>query len=219
MQYPRPLSVESMDFDPSWTTLKGLNRVDCMGLSISPLSFFFRGLPTGFQHDVCTLFRSLWMLSIAPHRVGGECPTRDRKPLFQDSQILLVLDPLGIVVRWTFRSSGENSRAILLIRVREMALFRPAGWRKVWYVLFFLKITTEIQWWWLNIYCWCVPWFENICYAIDLNIKLDRAVSSVWIGRYDQTALTSGKGKSSVEAAALRVLNLRIRTFIVMCAL
>ena len=33
------------------------------------------------------------------------------------------------------------------------------------------------------------------------------------------TAPTSGSGKSSVEAAALRVLNLWIRTFIAKCAL
>ena len=48
--------------------------------------------------------------------------------------------------------------------------------------------------------------------------KLDRAIRGVWMGRHDQTAPTSGRWKSNVEAAALRVLNLRIQTFSVMCA-
>ena len=29
IEYPRPLSVDSMDMDPSWTPLHRLNRVDC----------------------------------------------------------------------------------------------------------------------------------------------------------------------------------------------
>jgi len=57
------------------------------------------------------------------------------------------------------------------------------------------------------------------CYENWPKCKLDRALSDVWLGRHDQTALILGRGKNNVEAATLQVLNLWIRTFIVMCTL
>ena len=113
-----------------WTKLTaGTNNV-------SPLSLF-RGCPRDSNRtSVAILFRSLRMVSIAFHRVGWDCPTRDWKLLFQDWQMLLVLHPPCIVVTWTFCSSGGNSKAILRIHMQGMTPSRPTAWWIQWYILF-----------------------------------------------------------------------------------
>ena len=136
MQYPRPLSVDSVGFDPSGTPLQRFNKVDHRDLT-HPCCHFFEGCPWDSDRtSVSMLFRSLGILSIALQRVGWECPARDRKLLFQDSQMLLALDPLCIVVTWTFHSSGENSSVIFCIPIGGMTPSHPAGWWMRWYVLF-----------------------------------------------------------------------------------
>jgi len=117
MVYPRPLSVDSMDLDLSWTPLHRLYRVDCRDLTCCCCRFL-GGCPWDSKRmSVSTLFWSLRMLSIALHIVGCDCTTSDRKPLFQDLQMLLVLDPPCIVVTCTFHSSGGNLGGILHILI------------------------------------------------------------------------------------------------------
>ena len=50
IQYPRPLSVDSMDLDPSWTFLHKLNRVDCRDLRCPGYRFFGGGGGGGGGH-------------------------------------------------------------------------------------------------------------------------------------------------------------------------
>ena len=107
--YPRPLSVDSMDPNPSWTPLHRLNRVDCRDLTCRRCRFLGSCPRYSNRMSVSTLFWSLRMLSIALHIVGCDCTTSDRKPLFQDSKMLLLLECSG-VIRGHLRTSMSNHR-------------------------------------------------------------------------------------------------------------
>ena len=98
-----------MDFDPSWTPFQRL-KVDCRDLTCP------RRRP---RDSNGTSVSTLRILSIVIHRFRWECPIRDRKPLFQDSKMLLVLDPPYIVVIWTFRRSGENSKWLHVVPLSD----------------------------------------------------------------------------------------------------
>ena len=90
IQYARPLSVDSMDLDPSWTPLHRVNSVDCRDLTCPRCRFL------GVAHGICCLFKTTIEIQGVMSQMSywGVCPQG-----FSESQGVLSWMPRNYLER------------------------------------------------------------------------------------------------------------------------